>query len=108
MFSLVCMYVLSTVNMGYRHMFMSCTIKFSVEVCLTVVFVAGNQNRKRQRSGGDEENGHLVPQAKRQSGGHPLSPEPGRDAFDSEVQGFCFFVFFKKGFHGVIVIHSLL
>lgn len=42
------------------------------------------ENRKRQRSGGDEENGHLVPQAKRQSRGHPLSPEPGRDAWDSE------------------------
>lgn len=42
------------------------------------------ENRKRQRSGGGEENGHLVPQAKRQSRGHPLSPEPGRDAFDSE------------------------
>ncbi|XP_069558973.1 protein VCF1 isoform X1 [Brachyistius frenatus] len=41
---------------------------------------------KRQRSGGggDEETGHLVPQAKRQSRGHPLSPEPGRDAWDSE------------------------
>uniref|UniRef100_UPI0037E7B392 protein VCF1 n=1 Tax=Semicossyphus pulcher TaxID=241346 RepID=UPI0037E7B392 len=42
------------------------------------------ENRKRQRSGGDEESGHLVPQAKRQSRGHPLSPEPGRDAWDSE------------------------
>ncbi|XP_034567158.1 protein FAM104A [Notolabrus celidotus] len=42
------------------------------------------ENRKRQRSGGDEENGHLVPQAKRQSRGHPLSPETGRDAWDSE------------------------
>lgn len=42
------------------------------------------ENRKRQRSGGDEENGHLVPQAKRHSRGHPLSPEPGRDAWDSE------------------------
>ncbi|KAM6913800.1 protein VCF1 [Lycodopsis pacificus] len=42
------------------------------------------ENRKRQRSGGDEENGHLVPQAKRQSRAHPLSPEPGRDAWDSE------------------------
>ncbi|KAM6967180.1 uncharacterized protein LKV04_019432 [Tautogolabrus adspersus] len=42
------------------------------------------ENRKRQRSGGDEETGHLVPQAKRQSRGHPLSPEPGRDAWDSE------------------------
>ncbi|XP_059204749.1 uncharacterized protein LOC131983927 isoform X1 [Centropristis striata] len=44
------------------------------------------ENRKRQRSGGDEESGHLVPQAKRQSRAHPLSPEPGRDAWDSEVQ----------------------
>lgn len=42
------------------------------------------ENRKRQRSGGDEEDGHLVPQAKRQSRAHPLSPEPGRDAWDSE------------------------
>ncbi|XP_040046677.1 uncharacterized protein LOC120827672 [Gasterosteus aculeatus] len=43
------------------------------------------ENRKRQRSGADEEeNGHLVPQAKRQSRAHPLSPEPGRDAWDSE------------------------
>ncbi|XP_039976910.1 protein FAM104A isoform X2 [Xiphias gladius] len=42
------------------------------------------ENRKRQRSGGDEESGHLVPQAKRQNGAHPLSPEPGRDAWDSE------------------------
>nr|XP_046270474.1 protein FAM104A [Scatophagus argus] len=43
------------------------------------------ENRKRQRNGGDEESGHLVPQAKRQSRGHPLSPEPGRDAcWDSE------------------------
>ncbi|KAK1877924.1 Protein FAM104A [Dissostichus eleginoides] len=42
------------------------------------------ENRKRQRSGGDEESGHLVPQAKRQSRSHPLSPEPGRDAWDSE------------------------
>ncbi|KAG7504091.1 hypothetical protein JOB18_000235 [Solea senegalensis] len=42
-------------------------------------------NRKRQRSGGgDEESGHLVPQAKRQSRAHPLSPETGRDAWDSE------------------------
>lgn len=41
--------------------------------------------RKRLR-GGDEESGHLVPQAKRQSRAHPLSPEPGRDACDSEVQ----------------------
>ncbi|XP_070779815.1 protein VCF1 [Enoplosus armatus] len=42
------------------------------------------ENRKRLRSGGDEESGHLVPQAKRQSRAHPLSPEPGRDAWDSE------------------------
>ncbi|XP_034448180.1 uncharacterized protein LOC117765792 [Hippoglossus hippoglossus] len=42
------------------------------------------ENRKRQRSAGDEEGGHLVPQAKRQSRAHPLSPEPGRDAWDSE------------------------
>ncbi|XP_037331719.1 uncharacterized protein LOC119220124 [Pungitius pungitius] len=42
------------------------------------------ENRKRQRSGADEENGHLVPHAKRQSRAHPLSPEPGRDAWDSE------------------------
>ncbi|XP_068193246.1 protein VCF1 [Antennarius striatus] len=41
-------------------------------------------NRKRQRSGGDEDCGNLVPQAKRQSRRHPLSPEPGRDAWDSE------------------------
>ncbi|CAG00225.1 unnamed protein product [Tetraodon nigroviridis] len=39
---------------------------------------------KRPRSAGDEENGYLVPQLKRQSRGHPLSPEPGRDACDSE------------------------
>ncbi|XP_075310510.1 protein VCF1 [Odontesthes bonariensis] len=42
------------------------------------------ENRKRQRCGGDEESGHLVPQAKRQSRAHPLSPVPGRDAWDSE------------------------
>ncbi|XP_035470573.1 uncharacterized protein LOC118288506 isoform X1 [Scophthalmus maximus] len=42
------------------------------------------ENRKRQRSGGDEESGHLVPRAKRPNGAHPLSPEPGRDAWDSE------------------------
>ncbi|XP_026209714.1 protein FAM104A [Anabas testudineus] len=42
------------------------------------------ENRKRQRSGGNEESGHLVPQAKRQSRAHPLSPVPGRDAWDSE------------------------
>ncbi|KAA8585161.1 hypothetical protein FQN60_003855 [Etheostoma spectabile] len=42
------------------------------------------ENRKRQHSGGDEESGHLVPQAKRQNRAHPLSPEPGRDAWDSE------------------------
>ncbi|XP_020790383.1 protein FAM104A [Boleophthalmus pectinirostris] len=41
------------------------------------------ENRKRARSGGDVENG-LLPQAKRQSRGHPVSPEPGRDAWDSE------------------------
>lgn len=46
-----------------------------------------NPNRKRQRSGGEEQNGQLVPQAKRLSRGHPLSPELGRDAFDPEVQG---------------------
>lgn len=40
------------------------------------------ENRKRQH--GDVETGHLVPQAKRQSRGYPLSPEPGRDAWDSE------------------------
>ncbi|XP_047428360.1 uncharacterized protein LOC124998177 [Mugil cephalus] len=42
------------------------------------------ESRKRQRSGCDEESSHLVPQAKRQSGAHRLSPEPGRDAWDSE------------------------
>ncbi|XP_026181700.1 protein FAM104A [Mastacembelus armatus] len=42
------------------------------------------ENRKRQHSGGDEESSHLLPQAKRQSRAHPLSPEPGRDAWDSE------------------------
>ncbi|TNN71582.1 hypothetical protein EYF80_018268 [Liparis tanakae] len=42
------------------------------------------ENRKRQRSGADEEDGHLVPRAKRPSRAHPLSPEPGRDAWDSE------------------------
>lgn len=42
------------------------------------------ENRKRQRGAGDEENGYLVPQPKRQSRGHPLSPEPGRDACDTE------------------------
>ncbi|XP_061568902.1 protein FAM104A [Cololabis saira] len=42
------------------------------------------ENRKRQHNGGNEENSHLVPHAKRQSGAHPLSPEPGRDAWDSE------------------------
>ncbi|KAM9745343.1 protein VCF1 [Menidia menidia] len=42
------------------------------------------ENRKRQRCCGDEENGHLVPQAKRPSRAHPLSPVPGRDAWDSE------------------------
>ncbi|CAN9505670.1 unnamed protein product [Ophioblennius macclurei] len=42
------------------------------------------ESRKRQHSGGDEESGHLVPQAKRPNRAHPLSPEPGRDAWDSE------------------------
>lgn len=42
------------------------------------------ENRKRQRSGGDEQNGQLVPQAKRLSRAHPLSPETGRDACDTE------------------------
>lgn len=42
------------------------------------------ESRKRQHSGGDEESGHLVPRAKRQSRAHPLSPELGRDAWDSE------------------------
>ncbi|XP_068434703.1 protein VCF1 [Clinocottus analis] len=42
------------------------------------------ENRKRQRTGADEENGHLVPQAKRPNRAHPLSPEPGRDAWDYE------------------------
>uniref|UniRef100_A0A3Q4I708 Family with sequence similarity 104 member B n=1 Tax=Neolamprologus brichardi TaxID=32507 RepID=A0A3Q4I708_NEOBR len=51
---------------------------------LTLVF--NKLVRKRQHSGGDEENGHLVPQAKRQTRAHPISPEPGRDAWDSEVQ----------------------
>lgn len=41
--------------------------------------------RKRQRSAGDEEKEYVVPQPKRPSRGHPLSPEPGRDAWDSEV-----------------------
>ncbi|XP_019734854.1 protein FAM104A [Hippocampus comes] len=41
------------------------------------------ESRKRQHSGGDE-SGHLVPQAKRPNQSHPLSPEPGRDAWDSE------------------------
>ncbi|XP_061702914.1 protein FAM104A-like [Syngnathoides biaculeatus] len=42
------------------------------------------ESRKRQHSCGDER-GHLVPQAKRQKNQtHPLSPEPGRDAWDSE------------------------
>lgn len=51
------------------------------------VFVGLRPRRKRQRSAGDEEDGSLVPQPKRQSRGHPLSPEPGRDAWDSEVLG---------------------
>ncbi|KAF6732540.1 Protein FAM104A [Oryzias melastigma] len=42
------------------------------------------ESRKRQHSGGNELSDHLVPQAKRQSRAHPLSPEPGRDACDSE------------------------
>ncbi|XP_057717154.1 protein FAM104A [Corythoichthys intestinalis] len=41
------------------------------------------ESRKRQHSSSDE-SGHLVPQAKRQNRAHPLSPEPGRDAWDSE------------------------
>ncbi|XP_075999357.1 uncharacterized protein LOC142992714 [Genypterus blacodes] len=41
------------------------------------------ESRKRQHSGGNE-SGQLVPQAKRLSRAHPLSPEPGRDAWDSE------------------------
>lgn len=56
---------------------MDSTYTNGVYVCLL--------NRKRQHSGGDEESGHLVPQAKRQNRAHPLSPEPGRDAWDSEV-----------------------
>uniref|UniRef100_A0A674DZG3 Uncharacterized protein n=1 Tax=Salmo trutta TaxID=8032 RepID=A0A674DZG3_SALTR len=44
--------------------------------------------RKRQRSGGEEENGQLVPKVKRSSrGANPLSPELGRDAWDSESRG---------------------
>ncbi|KAG7263424.1 hypothetical protein CRUP_037787 [Coryphaenoides rupestris] len=39
---------------------------------------------KRQRSGEDQPNGQLVPQAKRPSRAHPLSPETGRDACDPE------------------------
>ncbi|XP_077353211.1 uncharacterized protein LOC144002118 isoform X2 [Festucalex cinctus] len=39
---------------------------------------------KRQHSGGGDESGHVVPQAKRPNQAHPLSPEPGRDAWDSE------------------------
>ncbi|CAL8266040.1 unnamed protein product [Gadus morhua 'NCC'] len=42
------------------------------------------ESRKRQHSGGDEQNGQQVPQAKRQSRTHPLSPEPGRDACEKE------------------------
>lgn len=42
------------------------------------------ENRKRPYSGEDVENGHLLPQAKRPSRGYPVSPEPGRDAWDSE------------------------
>ncbi|CAL8274812.1 unnamed protein product [Lota lota] len=42
------------------------------------------ENRKRQRSDGEEPNGQLVPQAKRLSRTHPLSPEPGRDACENE------------------------
>ncbi|XP_037544321.1 protein FAM104A [Nematolebias whitei] len=42
------------------------------------------ENRKRQHSGGEEESGHLKAQAKRQNRAHPLSPESGRDAWDSE------------------------
>ncbi|XP_017280759.1 protein FAM104A [Kryptolebias marmoratus] len=41
------------------------------------------ENRKRQRSGGEEESGHLRAQAKRHNR-HPLSLESGRDAWDSE------------------------
>lgn len=50
-----------------------------------IISVGSRPRRKRQRIAGDEENGFLVPQPKRQSRGHPLSPEPGRDACDSEV-----------------------
>ncbi|KAF7668242.1 hypothetical protein LDENG_00024630 [Lucifuga dentata] len=42
------------------------------------------ENRKRQHNDGDEETSQLVPQAKRLSQAHPLSPSPGRDAWDSE------------------------
>ncbi|XP_041720247.2 uncharacterized protein LOC121551611 isoform X1 [Coregonus clupeaformis] len=44
------------------------------------------ENRKRQQSGAEEENGQLVPKAKRSSrGANPLFPELGRDAWDSEL-----------------------
>lgn len=55
-------------------------------MCQNVTFYCLEPCRKRHRSGGDEENGYLVPQTKRHSRGHPLSPEPGRDAWDTEVQ----------------------
>ncbi|KAI1884391.1 hypothetical protein AGOR_G00225920 [Albula goreensis] len=42
-----------------------------------------DNGRKRRRSCGHDD-GELVPQAKRSSGGHPLSPELGRDIWDSE------------------------
>uniref|UniRef100_A0A3P8YAI5 Uncharacterized protein n=1 Tax=Esox lucius TaxID=8010 RepID=A0A3P8YAI5_ESOLU len=55
-------------------------------VSYILMFVIQPHIRKRQRSAGDEENGQLVPQAKRSSrGSNPLSPELGRDAWDSEV-----------------------
>ncbi|XP_030645827.1 protein FAM104A [Chanos chanos] len=41
------------------------------------------ENRKRQRCQGDEEDGQLMPRAKRSSTGH-LPSEVGRDAWDSE------------------------
>ena len=55
--------------------------------CVVYVFTVWDcsSDRKRQRSGGDEQNGQLVPQAKRQSRTHPLSPEPGHDACENEV-----------------------
>ncbi|KAK0150178.1 hypothetical protein N1851_009058 [Merluccius polli] len=72
--------------MDLRHQ-SSCAIAVSmINKTSKGAYARGSRTRTRngQRTGGDEQNGQLVPQAKRLSRAHPLSPEPGRDAGDIE------------------------